>query len=115
MSSFLTTQFIEEQKQKLLSEQSKIEKEIIQLEEDDPFSDPDHVIDNAAVDTDVREQSRHQVLEAEIKILKQRLEDIKLALKKIEEGTYGYCEKTNKIIPEARLKLIPEARYCVEE
>lgn len=96
-------------------DRASIIKEVEDLKEDDPFSDPDHVIDNAAVDTDVREQTRHQVLEAEIEVLTRKLEDVELALQKIEKGMYGYCEKTNKAIPAARLMIIPEARYCVEK
>ena len=36
------------------------------------------------------------------------------ALKRIEDGTYGICEGTEKLIPLARLKVFPTARYCVE-
>jgi RNA polymerase-binding transcription factor DksA len=115
MSSYLTKEFIEEQEKKLRTEHKKAEEEIARLRSDDPFSDPEHVVDNAAIDTDVREQSQHQVIEAEINVLQRRLDDITHALQKIEKGNYGYCERTNKPIPEARLKLIPEARTCVED
>ncbi len=50
------------------------------------------------------------------------LGDVAVALKKIDAGTYGHCErcveegKTAKksLIPKARLKAIPWARNCVE-
>jgi DnaK suppressor protein len=115
MSNHLKKDFIEERRQQLLKDYADVKKELDMLREDDPFSNPDHVTDNAAIDTDVREQTGHQVIEAEMKILERKQSDIELALKKIEEGNYGYCEKTNKPIPQARLELIPEARYCVEE
>jgi len=40
--------------------------------------------------------------------------EIDEALKRIERGTYGTCELTNKIIPRARLQAIPWARFTVE-
>ncbi len=81
---------------------------------DDPFSDPDHASDNAAVDTDVREQVGHETIEAEIKDLNKRLVDIETALKKIYKNAYGMCERCGKAIPLARLGLIPEARFCID-
>lgn len=35
------------------------------------------------------------------------------ALKKIKEDTYGLCENCGDLIPEARLKAVSEARYCM--
>ena len=42
------------------------------------------------------------------------LYEIEEALKRIELGTYGTCEMTNKPIAHARLEAIPFARYTVE-
>lgn len=39
--------------------------------------------------------------------------EIELALKKIENGTYGYCEETEDPIGLNRLLALPYARYCV--
>lgn len=44
--------------------------------------------------------------------LENRLKDINLALKKIEQGQYGKCEKCQKEIPKERLEIYPEARTC---
>lgn len=49
------------------------------------------------------------------------LAEIELALKRIEQGTYGVCEgcrqegkpPSKSMIPKARLKAIPYARNCV--
>lgn len=113
--SVFSDEFIQNQQQILQDQKTSIVSELEKLKMQDPFSDPDHAIDNAAIDTDVREQSGHEVIQAEMKLLRERLEDIEHALRKIEKGTYGYCERTNKPIPEARLRIVPEARYCVEE
>jgi RNA polymerase-binding transcription factor DksA len=84
------------------------------LKKNDPFADPDHATDNAAVDTDVREQVGHETIEAQIKDLEKRVVGIDIAVKKIAEGGYGLCERCRQVIPFARLQLIPEARFCVE-
>lgn len=36
------------------------------------------------------------------------------ALRKIEEGTYGKCERCNKEIDEGRLEAIPYAELCID-
>jgi DnaK suppressor protein len=41
------------------------------------------------------------------------LKEINHALKKIKEGTYGYCEECGERIAQKRLTLIPYALYCV--
>ena len=40
--------------------------------------------------------------------------EIEEALKRIERGTYGVCELTNKTIPKARLEAIPWTRFTVD-
>lgn len=114
MDKRLSKKFIEKQKQKLDDDKAKILRQIEELKKEDPFADPDHASDNAAVDTDVREQVGHETIEAEVKNLERRLLDIDSALKKIIKGSgYGICERCNKVIPLARLKLIPEVQYCI--
>ncbi len=46
--------------------------------------------------------------------LETKLRDINLALEKIKKGKYGICEKCGKEIPIARLKVSPEARFCLK-
>lgn len=102
-----------EMKKKLQKDLKEIELRIKELREDDPFSDPGYTTDNAAIDTDVREQSAHQIIEAEIDTLNERKKDIAIALERIDKGRYGYCKRCNKEIPAKRLELIPETQYCV--
>ena len=94
-------------------QEEKIKRQIETLKKEDPFADPDHASDNAAVDTDVREQVGHETVEAQIRDLEKKLIAIQTAIKKIEGKTYGVCERCHKNIPLARLNLIPEASYCV--
>ena len=47
-----------------------------------------------------------------INILEARLNDINKALKEIEEGTYGKCDKCGNEIEEDRLEANPAAHTC---
>lgn len=114
MATKLSKEFIQKQQKRLIAEKEKITIQIEKLKADDPFSDPDYSNDNAAVDTDVREQEYHAIVEAQINDLKKRLKDIDLAIRKIDKGTYGICEKCSMPIPLKRLELIPEARYDMD-
>ncbi|MFA6081525.1 MAG: TraR/DksA family transcriptional regulator [Patescibacteria group bacterium] len=114
MDKKFSKQFVSEQKKRLEEERRKNLNQIDELKKDDPFADPEHASDNAAVDTDVREQVGHDTIEAEIKDMKKRIGDIDNALKKINKNQYGYCERCKKPIVHARLKLIPEASFCIE-
>lgn len=59
-----------------------------------------------------------RVMESDQEVLK----EIRAALKRIEDGTYGVCEgcaeqqrpPSKCWIPKTRLKVIPHARHCVE-
>lgn len=110
----LTKTQIEELKKILLKEEMHLQKTIDRLKQQDPFNDPDHVNDNAAVDTDVREQMGHETIAAEIESLQKKLGLVHRALSKMEKGGYGICEKTKQPIPYERLMLVPEARYSIE-
>jgi RNA polymerase-binding transcription factor DksA len=44
--------------------------------------------------------------------LKKRLNDLELALQKIELGGYGFCEKCRGVIGEEILDIDPESRFC---
>src|SRR3989339_282700 len=113
MSKLYSKKFVESQKIKLTEERKKILLQISELKKDDPFADPDHASDNAAVDTDVREQVGHETIEAEIKDMNKRLQDLKVATTRIQKGRYGVCEKCNEVIPLVRMELVPEARFCI--
>lgn len=104
---------LEKIKNRLLSTKKELEERIEVLKKEDPFTDPDHVSDNAAVDTDVREQEGHERIEAQLKDLNEKISNVRLAVKKIERGRYGICERCQSLIPKERLKILPEARFCV--
>ena len=46
--------------------------------------------------------------------LQEQLDAVELALTKLDEGTYGVCERCQEPIPDARLEAMPASRYCIE-
>ena len=100
-------------KNKLLEDFAKLAPTIEALEGQDPFKNPEHVLDNAAIDTDVREQLGHATVEAEVRALKEKLERVENALRKMENNTYGVDEQTGDPIPYERLEVVPEARHTI--
>lgn len=72
------------------------------------------MVDNAAVDTDVREQIGHETVATQVSALEMKRREIQRALERMKKKKYGICERCQKPIPLARLKLLPEARYCID-
>jgi DnaK suppressor protein len=46
--------------------------------------------------------------------LKKFINALKAALYRVENGTYGICIKTGKLIPKERLKAVPHATLCID-
>lgn len=46
--------------------------------------------------------------------LKDQLDAVEQALVKLDEGTYGLCERCQQPIPAARLEAVPASRFCIE-
>jgi DnaK suppressor protein len=42
------------------------------------------------------------------------LKEVLTALRKLDEGGFGLCERCGKAIAEKRLEALPFARYCIE-
>lgn len=114
MGKKLSQKLISELKERLIKDKKKSLDQIEQLKKEDPFSDPDHASDNAAIDTDVREQLGHETVEAEIKDLEEKIKNIDEALLRMNKNSYGICLRCKKSIPVERLKLLPESAYCVD-
>lgn len=105
---------LESIKKHLVQLRSKIKKTLSSLEEQDPFSNPDRLTDNAASDTDAKEESSHDRMEALESELKLHLEEINQTLERIKKGTYGKCQQCKKMIDTDRLAIKPTAFYCVD-
>ena len=102
--SHLSSGFIEEMKQKLLEEQTRLQSELGGLaEHTDVGDDEDENATEVEIDDVNRDLRAH--MEAD-------LEKIEQALLKIEAGSYG-IDKDGKEISEARLRAIPWADKAI--
>lgn len=77
------------------------------------LSEPDEAFDENFADSGqvAAEQGEAQALAAS---LRDQLDAVEQALAKLDEGTYGLCERCQKPIPEARLEAVPASRFCIE-
>lgn len=104
---FLDSKKIAVLKSQLLKSQKEIEQELKNLGEVPELgTDVDHF------DTETDEAEEYSTNLGIKDSLKGRLRNIKSALRKMEEGRYGQCEKCKMDIDLKVLKVNPEARYC---
>jgi DnaK suppressor protein len=77
--------------------------ELVSLEgrPSEPF-DEVSIVDAADTLSRLEGRERHQ------------LDEILVALNRLETGTYGVCETCSRPIPLARLRAMPTTRHCVE-
>ena len=98
---------LKEYKIKLEKERMMVAAEIARDEKPVDFgNDIDH--DDEA--TDKSEEVGNQLAAAQE--LKSRLNEIDIALGKIQNGTYGICEKCGNPIEQEILAIDPESRFC---
>ncbi len=79
--------------------------EAVESDMDNNESDPNDVAD---------EMENFEENQAIVRKLEPQYTDIKIALDKIEKGTYGICEVGGEEISEDRLEANPSARTCIE-
>ena len=114
----LTPAVLEELRSALLRRQADLRQEIADLRrseqgavdqpEDATYNDP-----SDAGDASVDLQDREDTADA-LGALQTQLDEVEHALAKFATGTYGLCERCGRLIPLARLRVLPEARYDVE-
>jgi len=101
----LSKQQLEVYKEKLLVEQEELKKQIAQLETPSDFGDePGESDETQEAGEDINNASS-------ARILREGLDDIDRALRKIEDGTYGVDENTGEEIPQEALDVNPKLRF----
>ncbi len=114
----------QELKQKLEQEKKSLEKELESFAKKDPSlkGDWDTIFpkyNNREGGSQAIEDSADEVEEYITMLpiefsLETKLKDINLALEKIKaKKEYGKCEQCKKEIPEERLRIVPEAKTCL--
>jgi RNA polymerase-binding protein DksA len=101
--------------QELLEEQKEALRKQLQEMGADP--DQENTVDGLGLDFGFADSAqstaeRNKVL-AVIERLRENLQDVNIALDKIEKGTYGVCERCGDPISPERLDAIPYARLCM--
>lgn len=102
--------FIEKQKEKLLKEKQRI------IQSMNNFKKENKMIgsENLAEEGDIAQQTQDQKLNISIKEKEMfLLREIEVALRKIEEGSYGLCEESGEPIELKRLEKQPWARLSL--
>ncbi len=103
----LDPQFIERNKQQLLEERQRLLEDIM-VQKQTLKGEVD--VDVEEADPDIIEREKSATL---IEALESKLADVEHALKMIEAGQYGICERCGAEIPQERLEVKPEATLCI--
>ena len=57
-------------------------------------------------------KSEMEIVESEERLESDKIKQIKGALERLKDGSYGICTSCHKPIPRERLVAMPESRYC---
>jgi DnaK suppressor protein len=98
--------FVAARKTALLKEKSRLEREIESRKKYEQYGESE---DDNALEVQAFEQSVSEVAN-----LEKLLGDVKKSLEKIEQGTYGRCEKGSEGIEKDRLIAFPAATVCIK-
>jgi RNA polymerase-binding protein DksA len=101
-------QIIVRERRKLLEERARLSGEIERLRE---ALKTEVDVDAEEGDPDLIEREKNVALVSQ---LERKKEDVEAALRLIEKGKYGVCERCGKEIPTERLEVRPDATLCVQ-
>ena len=100
-------QIVVRERRKLLEERTRLTGELERLRE---ALKTEVDVDADEGDPDLIEREKNVALVAQ---LERKKEDVEAALRLIEKGKYGTCERCGKEIPTERLDVRPDATLCV--
>lgn len=105
-----TPAFIEKQKEKLLKEKQRIVHSMNNFKKENKMIGSE----NLAEEGDIAQQTQDQKLNISLKEKEMfLLREIEVALRKIEDGSYGMCEESGEPIELKRLEKQPWARLSL--
>jgi len=105
-------ELLEQQKEELLREFRRLEDRVAGRDREQEVvagEDFDEPGGDAAVDTAERDQARAMARE-----VREILDLVEQALRRVDQGSYGICEVCGKAIPAARLQLVPWTARCAQ-
>lgn len=103
----ISQETMEKEREHLLEEQRRLEEEL------------DHLRENMQQEVDIEPDEGDPVFfereksAALMAVLERRLQDINHALRSLEKGEYGICQRCGKSIGQERLEVKPDATLCL--
>ena len=115
----LTDKEIKELKQRLIEERQDLQRQYEEIEESSFSTDQTELtgemgFDEEYADAGTATFERERDLSL-VNNLRDLMERIDKALAKIEDGTYGLCDRCGKPIEKARIKALPYANLCLKD
>ena len=115
----LTKKEIQDLKERLLEERRDLQSQLDELEESTFATNQSELtgemgFDEEYADAGTATFERERDLSL-VNNLRDLMERIGKALAKIDEGTYGLCDRCGKPIEKARLKALPYANLCLKD
>jgi len=113
----LPSDFINKMRFILKRREKEVVEELKETQENDPFTVESEEAGGRNVDElgdDVQELEGHTIASAEEEMLKEERKNVEKALKNIEKGTYGICEKCGNPIEKERLEIDPTTTLCAK-
>lgn len=107
MSEQLREQFIVQEGQRLQEEHGQVQEELRNLRE---MMQAEVDVEPDEGDAEIFEREKNAAL---IAVLERRLSDIAAAMRALDKGTYGICDRCGKQIELERLEVKPDATLCV--
>jgi DnaK suppressor protein len=93
----------------LEEERTQLQAQLAELDDESEVSYDENFADSAQV---AGQQGANRALSGQ---LGENLGEVERALAKMDDGTYGRCERCGKEISEARLEAMPATPYCIDD
>ena len=101
-------EFVNREKQELLHEREEVLEQLAHLRE---YMLAEVDVEPDEGDAEIVEREKNAVL---IGVLERKLKDVDAALRSIEKGKYGICERCGEEIEVERIEIKPDATLCVK-
>jgi len=115
----LTKKEITDLQTRLVEERGELQTQLTTLEEDTFATTQSEMsgdvgLDDESADAGTATFEREKDLSIEQNV-RDLLDKIERALKRIDDGTYGVCERCGKSIEKARIKALPYVDLCIKD
>ena len=115
----LTKKEITDLQARLVEERGELQTQLATLEEDTFATTQSEMsgdvgLDDESADAGTATFEREKDLSIEQNV-RDLLDKIERALKRIDDGTYGICERCGKSIEKARIKALPYVDLCIKD